>query len=81
MLNQFDVLDILSINLIGIVPEDTEIVGASNRGLPLIYDGTSGAAGAYQRIARRLDGQDVPIPEFRAGSWLGNLMGKILGNN
>ena len=81
MLNQFDVLDILSINLVGIVPEDTEIVGASNRGLPLIYDGTSGAAGAYRRIARRIDGQDVPIPEFKAGNWLGNLVGKLLGTN
>ncbi|MDP6595628.1 MAG: septum site-determining protein MinD [Candidatus Poribacteria bacterium] len=79
MLNQYDVLDVLSIKLIGIVPEDPSIVGSSNRGLPLIYDATSEAAGAYKRIARRLDGQDVPVPEFKAIGWFSNMFGKLFG--
>ena len=49
-----DVQDILAIDLIGIVPEDSAIVAASNRGEPAALSETSRAGKAYREIAQRL---------------------------
>lgn len=64
MLDVTDVLDILAIGLIGVVPEDDSVVKSANRGEPLTFSDTSPAALAFQRIAMRLTGQDVPFPKF-----------------
>jgi len=62
MLSVSDVLDILSIPLLGIVPEDQEILRASNVGAPITLNGsTSPAARAYRDASRRLAGETVPI--------------------
>ena len=73
MMEPQDIIDILSIDLIGVIPEDKEIFHATGRGLPLTYNHHSSAGQAYRRIARRIDGEDIPIPEFKPGGWLGNL--------
>ncbi|MCE5201621.1 MAG: septum site-determining protein MinD [Synergistaceae bacterium] len=59
MLNVQDVLDILAVDLIGIIPDDENIVTSSNKGEPLTLSGTSRAAQAYTNIARRICGEDV----------------------
>ena len=51
MLTVADVLDILSIPLLGIVPEDQEILRASNVGAPITMNGSTSPAGA--RLPRR----------------------------
>jgi septum site-determining protein MinD len=62
MLSVADVLDILSIPLIGIVPEDQEILRASNVGSPITINGSqSPAARAYRDAARRISGETIPI--------------------
>ncbi|MBI4772434.1 MAG: septum site-determining protein MinD [Chloroflexi bacterium] len=61
MLDTADVLDLLAIELIGMVPEDEMIVVSSNRGAPVVLDGKSRAGQAYRNIARRLDGDQVPF--------------------
>jgi septum site-determining protein MinD len=77
MMNQQDIIDILSIKLLGVIPEDQEIVVSTNRGLPLTHDRRSGAGEAYKRIALRLEGEDIPIPEFRAENWFSSFFGKM----
>jgi len=70
MLAREDILDILSINLIGIVPEDDGVIKSSNRGEPLTFGLNSPAAQAYANIAGRLLGRDIPLLELDAGaSW------------
>lgn len=64
MLDVRDVLDILAIDLIGIVPEDDSVVKSSNRGEPLAFGDSSPAALAFQRIASRIVGKEVPFPSF-----------------
>lgn len=59
MLSTDDVLEILAINLIGIVPEDEMILVASNQGAPAALNGASRAGQAYRNIARRLNGEQV----------------------
>ena len=64
MLSVEDVLDILSIPLLGIVPESKDVLRASNIGAPVsIGNLTSPAAIAYIDAARRLGG--VPVPLIR----------------
>ena len=79
MLDSEDVLDILSIDLIGVVPEDPNIVGSTNRGQPLIFDSKTGAAGAYWRISERIEGKEVPIPEFKVDGAFTRFWGKLIG--
>jgi len=70
MLNISDVLDILSVPLLGIVPESEEVLRASNLGAPVtLHNPASAPARAYIDAARRLAGTDVPmtIPSDRRG--------------
>lgn len=61
MLSVDDVLDLLGIELIGVIPEDDNVVVASNKGLPLALDGRNKAGKAFQNVARRLMGEKVPF--------------------
>src|SRR5512140_234220 len=64
MLSVDDVYDLLRIDVIGIVPEDENVIVASNRGTPLAMDAKSKAGQAFRNIARRLDGAEVPFLEL-----------------
>jgi septum site-determining protein MinD len=61
MMTTEDVQDILAIDLVGIVPEDSTIVMASNRGEPAALSETSKAGRAYREIGQRLLGEEIPI--------------------
>lgn len=61
MLTTDDVIDILAINLIGIVPDDENIIISTNQGRPLVMDNHSIAGQAFKNIAMRLMGQNVPF--------------------
>jgi septum site-determining protein MinD len=74
MLGVSDVLDILAIDLIGVVPDDESVVTSSNRGEPLTMSNNSQAAQAFRNIAARLAGRDVPfmnLEEPAGGGFLG----------
>lgn len=59
MLSVDDVLSILALPLIGIIPDEQDIISSTNIGVPIIYSEKSTAAEAYRRIARRLLGEEV----------------------
>ena len=62
MLTIEDVLEILSIPLLGIIPESQEVLRASNVGAPITMNANaSTAAKAYKDAARRLAGEPVPL--------------------
>lgn len=77
MLNQQDVLDILAVPLLGIVPEDGEVVVAGNRGSPVILNENSQSGRAYERIVRRILGEEVPIPELNGQGGFIHRLGKF----
>ena len=63
MLNVDDVCEILSVHLIGVVPDDENVVIAANNGEPLV--GTDCMAGkAYENISKRVMGEDIPFIEL-----------------
>lgn len=63
MLSVEDVLDLLAIQLVGIVPEDENVIVASNRGTPMAFDKKSKAGQAFHNIASRLMGKELPFME------------------
>jgi septum site-determining protein MinD len=77
MLKTEDVLEILSIPLLGIIPESQDVLRASNVGAPVTLNNPASApAKAYMDAARRLRGEslDVTIPRDKK-----SLMGMLFG--
>jgi septum site-determining protein MinD len=67
MMSVEDVLEILAINLLGIVPDDPRIIVSSNKGEPLVLGNpTALPAMAFKNIARRLEGEKVPLLDLMA---------------
>ena len=60
MLSVSDVEDILSIPLLGVIPESQAVLKASNQGIPVIMDDKSDAGQAYSDAVDRLLGKEVP---------------------
>ena len=60
-----DVMDEVGLSLIGIVPEDSNVMLAAARNTPLVLYSDQGAAVAALHIARRLDGKKVRLMRFR----------------
>lgn len=61
MMSVDDVVEILSADLIGIIPEDTGIITSTNKGEPIVNDEKSLAGIAYSNVARRIMGEEVPF--------------------
>lgn len=61
MLSITDVNEILSIPLLGVIPESPAVLTASNRGVPVTLDTPSDAHKAYGEAVSRLLGQEIPI--------------------
>jgi len=60
MLSVEDVQDILSLHLLGVIPESQSVLSASNAGEPVILDENSDAGQAYVDIVERYLGEDKP---------------------
>ena len=60
MLGVKDVQDILSLNLLGVIPESKAVLNASNAGVPVILDRDSDAGQAYLDAVGRYLGDDLP---------------------
>ena len=66
MLTTEDVLDVLAIDLIGVVPEDDGVITASNQGLPVALNPRSRAGKAFREIAHRLMGEEIPLEALQS---------------
>ena len=74
MLAVEDVLELLAVDLIGIVPEDEYVLMGGNRGAPVSLDGKGMAGQAFRNIARRIKGEEVPFLDLsNQGSILSRL--------
>ena len=79
MLSADDVLDLLAVELIGIVPEDEGVLVGSNRGMPVSADPKSKAGQAFRNISRRLKGEEVPFLDLDSGGGLWGRLQKLAG--
>jgi len=74
MLDVGGIQEILSVPILGVVPEDEVIVVSTNRGEPAVMDGKAMASRAYKNITRRLIGEDVPLMPLDGE---GNVFGRL----
>ena len=73
-----DVVDILGIPLIGVIPDDEQVVVSTNQGEALI-ETVSLAGRAYRNISLRITGEKIPIELFQSVSFwtrVGNIFTK-----
>jgi septum site-determining protein MinD len=61
MMSVNDVKEILGLDVIGVVPESTDVLSASNSGVPVILNDASDASRAYDDAVSRLLGESLPL--------------------
>jgi len=74
MMDTAAVIELLAVDLIGIVPEDEAVITAANTGRPVAFSGNSLAGQAFHNIARRLLGEEVPFLPLREPGLLNRLL-------
>ena len=79
MLSVEDVEEILGIEIIGIVERDENVIVSANSGEPVVYNTKSKAGQAFVRIASRVCGEKIPLPNMRPGSFFGRLGRRLAG--
>ncbi|MDP3449846.1 MAG: septum site-determining protein MinD, partial [Anaerolineaceae bacterium] len=70
------VVELLAIELIGVIPDDENVVISTNRGQPVALDPKSKTGQAFKNIAKRLQGQTVPFMQLDDK---GDFMSKVAG--
>ncbi len=80
MISTEDIVELLAIELIGIIPEDSEVIISTNRGMPIALNGKSKAGQALQNIARRVTGETVPFLELSHQGGFIRQLGKIFSS-
>ena len=61
MMSTEDIVTLLSVPLLGVIPESEDVVISTNRGVPLVHDRGSRAGLAFRDIAARLNGEHIPL--------------------
>ncbi len=79
MMNIDDIIDILAIDLIGVVPDDEKIVVSTNKGEPAVTDNKSLAGQAYRNITKRIMGEDIPLMDLENDEGLMFKIKKLFG--
>lgn len=74
-----DIIDILAIDLLGVVPDDDYIVVSTNRGEPAVLVDSSRAGQAFRNIARRIKGEQVPFMDFSDKETLWERLKRLVG--
>ncbi len=64
-----DILDILAVDLLGVVPEDEAVIITTNRGESVVQDERARSGQAYRNIVRRITGEEVPIINLEEGGF------------
>ena len=79
MMDVADVLEVLGIDLLGIVPEDEWIVVATNKGEPAVFEKRSRAGRAYVNAVQRILGEEVPLDEVADSPTLLERLRRLVG--
>ncbi len=69
-----DVKDILAVDIIGVIPDDENVVISTNRGIPTVSDKDSFSGQAFRNISLRITGEDIPLMELDLDN---SMLGKL----
>ncbi|MGB7605188.1 MAG: septum site-determining protein MinD [Lutisporaceae bacterium] len=81
MMNIDDMIDILAIELLGVVPDDEHIVVSTNRGEPAVTNSESMAGQAYKNVVKRIMGEEVPFMNLETDQGFMAKLAKMFGLN
>ncbi len=76
-----DVQEILAIDVLGVVPDDENIVISTNKGEPTVADANSRAGQAYRNITKRILGEEVPLMDLETDKGLLSSLKKMFKMN
>jgi septum site-determining protein MinD len=79
MMDVADVLEVLGIDLLGVVPEDEQIIVATNKGEPVVYDQQARSGRAFLHAAQRILGEEVPLEEIVESPTLFERLRRLMG--
>ncbi|MDF2909366.1 MAG: minD [Sporolactobacillus laevolacticus] len=79
MLEIDEIMNILAIDLLGIVLDDDGVISSSNKGEPVVLNPSSKAAQAYRNIGRRILGETVPLMAIEEKSGFLHRVKSLLG--
>ncbi len=79
MLSTEDVVELLAIDLLGIIPEDKQVIVATNQGTPVVLDGKAPSGQAFRNIAGRLMGQNIPLMPLKGSESMLGRLGRLFG--
>ena len=63
MMSVDDVTEILAIDLLGVIPDDEQVVIATNQGEPVVGEDCL-AGQCYDKVCRRILGEEIPVTDF-----------------
>ncbi|AEG59299.1 septum site-determining protein MinD [Desulforamulus ruminis] len=79
MMSIDDMIEILAIDLLGVVPEDEQVVITTNKGETVVKDDKSQSGQAYRNITRRILGESVPLLNLEDNGGFFNALRKMIG--
>ncbi|MCF8010555.1 MAG: septum site-determining protein MinD [Clostridiales bacterium] len=68
-----DIIDILAVDLLGVIPEDDQIVVTTNKGEPVVRDPRSMSGQAFRNTVKRLKGEEIPYMDLDESGFLTRL--------
>ncbi|WP_315078401.1 septum site-determining protein MinD [uncultured Clostridium sp.] len=68
MLDISDIIETLSVELLGVVPDDKNITVSTNKGEPIVLEDQSYSGQAFRNIAKRITGEKVDIMNLQQES-------------
>ncbi len=78
MMNIDDIVEILAVEILGVIPEDENIVISTNKGEPIVLKDKTYSGKAFNNIAKRIEGQDIPLMTIEKESFF-NKVKRIVG--
>ena len=79
MLDKDDIVELLAVDILGLVPADDRLITATNQGVPVIHDKKAPSGTAFARIAARIDGDEVPLEDLEPKSGLMDRVRYLMG--
>jgi septum site-determining protein MinD len=81
MMDKDDIVELLAIDILGMVPADDKLITATNQGVPVIHDKRAPSGAAFSRISARIDGDDVPLMDLDPRTGIMDKVKEIMGIN
>jgi len=81
MMNTQQIMELLSVQLLGVVPDDEQVIVATNLGLPVVHSQKSQSGEAFRRIAARVDGEVMPFLDLTANPGFLSRLKRVFSGN